>query len=615
MKKKKQTKKFKSKVKADRVVRAPVAVQFVSKASQPRIRTNAKSDSCVIKHREMVGALNFSGTPQNGFPIQSLTVNPGRATFPWLSTQAKGWERYKFKKLKFSFHPYMGTMVNGNIFYSSEFDVDDAPPTSVLQMLQNRRSAQAPIWKSFDIVLTQSELHPGGKEFFVFSSGVAKTPTNVDCARIDIATDIAPGSTNVGYIYVEYEVEFRIQQPTNVAQTSTIDYGICRTEPASAQATYDGATPSAPTIEVMRVQRAIPSAPGSGTLSTCSSSYLGSNTVSPTAAKVGTHDAYNLTQMAIPVGASEALVCNVVPCDDTLRSYYAENTDRVVAQHSATPAIRLKTSQTDNNTVNANGIVIEEDGMYDVVIQGAIGSDGTGFAQRLVYDMGVAGANFFNTGKPDWELLSGYLHAFDGALEIEKPDGSKIEYRLPNVFNQANVGINSAAPTPADVIALLARDAGKLGKMTDLDMTYPTDVPPVGSLYASVIPYAAAAITAGTAPLVIKFAAATYPNCALPLKKGYKLFFKFVPIYLSKSLFLTSYGATVQNFWQDYLSGATSTAFFGQRTVPAADFTTANLGPFASSFATLVNNLAGIMYRLFPSTADQASQAAFVSPV
>ena len=133
------------------VVTAPVARQVVAKATKPKIST--KGDSCFVKHREMVAQVVFQNTPQGKLPIIKFRINPGRQLFPWLSKQAKGWERYKFHSLKFTFHPALGTQNPGNMFFMVDFDVEDDTPTSLQQVMQNAKASQSPIWKQFSVIV------------------------------------------------------------------------------------------------------------------------------------------------------------------------------------------------------------------------------------------------------------------------------------------------------------------------------------------------------------------------------------------------------------------------------------------------------------------------------
>jgi hypothetical protein len=67
------------------------------------------------------------------FTTTQYSVNPGQAgTFPWLSIEAKQWEKYEFLKLEFYLKPevtqYTTNANSGKVILSFDSDASDAPP-------------------------------------------------------------------------------------------------------------------------------------------------------------------------------------------------------------------------------------------------------------------------------------------------------------------------------------------------------------------------------------------------------------------------------------------------------------------------------------------------------
>lgn len=61
-----------------------------------------EGSSIIVRHRELISDLSASASFQPG----SRRINPGDAdVFPWLSGIASRYEKYKFRKLKFTMVP------------------------------------------------------------------------------------------------------------------------------------------------------------------------------------------------------------------------------------------------------------------------------------------------------------------------------------------------------------------------------------------------------------------------------------------------------------------------------------------------------------------------------
>lgn len=193
------------------VTRAPVAIARTIRASQPKY-TNVRS-GVIVKHREMMTTLTTTNptVTTGGVRYWSFTINPGRPVFQWLKGQARSWERYKFHKLSISYEPRVPTSTVGSVFYAVEYDVTDPIPGSVEEFMQNHTAKQSAVWKSFSLDIPCRDLHPQGKEFYIYTGSSSVTPTNQDVCNVLVACDQTVDT--LGYLYVDYVVELRIQQP------------------------------------------------------------------------------------------------------------------------------------------------------------------------------------------------------------------------------------------------------------------------------------------------------------------------------------------------------------------------------------------------------------------
>lgn len=61
----------------------------------------------------------------------AFAINPGiAATFPWLSTVAQSWEKFRFRKLVFHYITRTGNNVPGSVLFAPDYDASDAAPSS-----------------------------------------------------------------------------------------------------------------------------------------------------------------------------------------------------------------------------------------------------------------------------------------------------------------------------------------------------------------------------------------------------------------------------------------------------------------------------------------------------
>lgn len=99
------------------------------------------------------------------FRVRSLSVNPGQsAVFPWLSTMAKNFEKYRFERLEFYYRPRVSGFAEagqrGQVVMSFDFDAADASPTNKQQMESTFPHRDDMPYKEIILPLKPSDLTP-----------------------------------------------------------------------------------------------------------------------------------------------------------------------------------------------------------------------------------------------------------------------------------------------------------------------------------------------------------------------------------------------------------------------------------------------------------------------
>lgn len=162
-----------------------------------------------VRNDEVVANILSSTT----FSLATYPVNPGQAsTFPWLSSIAKNWEKYHFRKLHFYFRSTVSGFADagreGKVLMSLDFDSSDAPPATSVMMEACKPSDYRLPSESFSIIPHMQHVQP--KELFVRAGplpGSADIKT-YDCAQLHVASEGVGGTPGsiVGQLRVAYDV-------------------------------------------------------------------------------------------------------------------------------------------------------------------------------------------------------------------------------------------------------------------------------------------------------------------------------------------------------------------------------------------------------------------------
>jgi hypothetical protein len=137
-----------------------------------------------------------------------LALNPGlAATFPWLSNEAAGWEKYKFNSLKFEYFTRTGSNVPGSMMLAPDYDASDAAPASEVAASSYEDCEEDAPWKDICCILKASELMGDMKERFVRTGALAANQDikMYDCGTL-FACTVDGTAVNWGKLWVEYDV-------------------------------------------------------------------------------------------------------------------------------------------------------------------------------------------------------------------------------------------------------------------------------------------------------------------------------------------------------------------------------------------------------------------------
>jgi hypothetical protein len=166
------------------------------------------TDSTRIIHRELVGSVLGTVAYTVG---STIAINPGLPnSFPWLSTQALGWEKYKFNYLRLCYYTRTGSNTPGSVILVPDYDAQDSAPANEQIASAYHGTQEDVAWKDNCLTFEPKVLC---QERFIRTGGLA---ANQDIKTYDIANAFVATldgtAVNWGKVWLEYDVTLINQQ-------------------------------------------------------------------------------------------------------------------------------------------------------------------------------------------------------------------------------------------------------------------------------------------------------------------------------------------------------------------------------------------------------------------
>lgn len=190
---------------------ASVAAAYSTALKTTEPQFFAARDQVRIIHREQIGSVTGSVlfTVANTFPL-----NPGlSASFPWLASQAQGWERYRFNRLRFCYYTRTGSNIPGSVILAPDYDATDVQPASEQIASSYKDTEEDAPWKDIECELTPSAMNSLGPDKFIRSGAITANQNiaNFDSGNLFLCT-VDGTAVSWGKLWVEYDVTLRTPQ-------------------------------------------------------------------------------------------------------------------------------------------------------------------------------------------------------------------------------------------------------------------------------------------------------------------------------------------------------------------------------------------------------------------
>lgn len=177
-----------------------------------------QSKSLRIHQMERIGNVSSNSTTAGAFKADSYSINPADSkTFPWLSSIAKLFDKYKFHKLRFFFINNSPTSIAGNVTMAVDFDTLDATPATGTQMSNLARFATFAPWKQEELLIPVNRA--GNNQWLYTLDNQGTLPESIDLKTYNLGNflisseGLASTDYLIGYLCVEYDVELLDKNP------------------------------------------------------------------------------------------------------------------------------------------------------------------------------------------------------------------------------------------------------------------------------------------------------------------------------------------------------------------------------------------------------------------
>jgi len=176
---------------------------------------SGQSKALRIHQMERIANVTSNGTTAGNFKADNYSINPANTTtFPWLSSIAALFDKYKFHKLRFFFINNSPTSIAGNVTMAVDFDTLDSTPSTGVAMTNLAKFTSFAPWKSEELSIPVNR--PSNNSWLYTANTI---PTGADAKTYNLGNFLISTegitTTNylVGYLCVEYDVELLDKNP------------------------------------------------------------------------------------------------------------------------------------------------------------------------------------------------------------------------------------------------------------------------------------------------------------------------------------------------------------------------------------------------------------------
>jgi hypothetical protein len=165
-----------------------------------------------IHQEERVASV--TGIASGGFNATKYVINPADpTTFPWLSSIAALFDKYKFHKLEFRYITSSPTSSGGNVSLAVDFDTLDSAPANGVAMSNLAKFNTFATWANETLVVPVNRRGNNAWLYTLDGNASSNDPKTYNLGNLFVSTESVTSTTPIGYIVVEYDVELLDKNP------------------------------------------------------------------------------------------------------------------------------------------------------------------------------------------------------------------------------------------------------------------------------------------------------------------------------------------------------------------------------------------------------------------
>lgn len=182
---------------------APVAKNYLVRRMVPTKKSSG--NNYTVSSEDYYDDLDLNP----GLNLTTIQLNPGLSTFPWLSQQAAGYDKYRIKRFTVTYVPKNAvTTTAGTIYGAYDYDCDDAPPADIKTIMSYQSSRSGCLYNKLVFEYNPRCANEGMTWRRVRSAPTARERYLYDPANFHLLVDVPTGTVAAGQLIFHYTVEF-----------------------------------------------------------------------------------------------------------------------------------------------------------------------------------------------------------------------------------------------------------------------------------------------------------------------------------------------------------------------------------------------------------------------
>lgn len=159
---------------------------------------------CRIVHKEYLGEVAGSAN----FVTSQFRIQPGSTrTFPWLSTIARRYDKYRINKLIFAYETDCSTSTAGTVMLVPDFDSSDSAPTNKVNALSYQESVRGQAWTAFQSQISKQNLSASPQYYTAGGAPPSGTdPKLYQVGNLFLCTQGMASTAVVGELWIVYDI-------------------------------------------------------------------------------------------------------------------------------------------------------------------------------------------------------------------------------------------------------------------------------------------------------------------------------------------------------------------------------------------------------------------------